>query len=647
MVPSTRSAGFSVAESRSVRSAWWATCLAIALAYGEPTPAAAQIEVAEATIPELQAAMESGRVTSVDVTRAYLARIAAYDRAGPRLNAVIRLNPGALAEAERLDAERAARGPRGPLHGVPVLLKDNYDTFDMPTSAGSLPLAGLVPPDDAFQVRKLREAGAVILGKTNMHELAYGITTIASLGGQTLNPYDPRRNPGGSSGGTGAAIAASFAAVGWGSDTCGSIRIPASHNNLVGLRPTKGLSSIDGIVPLAHTQDVGGPLARTVRDLAIALDATVGADPADPATSALQGRVLPAFEVALDPDALRGARLGILTALWGDTPEDAAVASVMRDAVARMAELGADTTTVEVADYQSLIAGSSVIQHEFKWDLQDYLASVPGAPVASLEQMLEKGLNHEALVPTLERSTTPESRDSDAYRRALAKREPLRNAVVAALDAGDLDALVYPTIRSVANLAGEPQRGSNCQISASTGLPAISVPAGFFGDLPVGVELLGRPFDDARLVALAYALEQGTESRRAPRTVPPLVAGRAPGPVTTTVQVGGGGAGAGSGASGHARVALEYDPVLGTLAWDVQVAGTAPSDVYAVVLRHANEDGGWSVVARLTGPGVTAERGTLALDGEMRARLEASELHVALATRADPFGAQGVQVSLR
>jgi amidase len=257
-----------------------------------------QIEVAEATIPELQEAMVSGRATSVDITRAYLARIAAYDQAGPRLNSILRINPHALADAERLDAERMTRGSRGPLHGIPVLLKDNYDTFDMPTSAGSLPLAGLVPPDDAFQVRKLREAGAVILGKTNMHELAYGITTIASLGGQTLNPYDPRRNPGGSSGGTGAAIAASFAAIGWGSDTCGSIRIPAAHNNLVGLRPTKGLSSIDGIIPLAHTQDVGGPLARTVTDLAIALDATVGADPDDPATGALAGRPSPLPGVA-------------------------------------------------------------------------------------------------------------------------------------------------------------------------------------------------------------------------------------------------------------------------------------------------------------------------------------------------------------
>ena len=205
-------------------------------------------DVFEATILELQDDMAAGRVTAVELVDAYLARIAAYDQRGPMLNAIIRLNPNARAEAALLDQERATDGPRGLLHGIPIILKDNFDTFDMPTSGGSIALAGLVPPDDAFQVRRLRDAGAIILGKANMHELAFGITTLSSLGGQTRNPYDPSRYPGGSSGGTGAAIAASFAAIGWGSDTGGSIRIPSSHNNLFGLRHTKGLSSSDGII---------------------------------------------------------------------------------------------------------------------------------------------------------------------------------------------------------------------------------------------------------------------------------------------------------------------------------------------------------------------------------------------------------------
>ena len=601
-----------------------------------------QIDVAEATILELQEAMDSGRATSVDITTAYLDRIAAYDRAGPRLNAILRLNPHALADAERLDAERATRGPRGPLHGVPVLLKDNYDTFDMPTSGGSLPLAGLLPPDDAFQVRKLREAGVVILGKTNMHELACGITTIASLGGQTLNPYDPARNPGGSSGGTGAAIAASFAAVGWGSDTCGSIRIPASHNNLVGLRPTKGLSSIDGIVPLAHTQDVGGPLARTVTDLAIALDATVGADRADPATEILAGRSLPRFREGLAADALRGARLGILRGLFGDTPEDGTVTGVIRAALERMVGLGADTLTVEIPDYQRLAAGSSVIQHEFNWDLEDYLASVPDAPVASLEEMLGLGLNHAALIPILERSTAPPIRETDAYLEALAKREPLRDAVVALMDTHDLDVLVYPTIRTVASIVGEPQRGSNCQLSATTGLPAISLPAGWSDGVPVGVELLGRPLADADLVALAYAFEQASDLRRPPPTTPALVRGAPPAPRRTTVRAGG------EGGRGAAEVVarFEYDPVLGTLAWDVQVAGAVASDVHAVVLRQGDADGAAAVVARLTGPGVTADRGTLELDAEMRTGLEAGELELVLVTGGGPLATSGSVIDL-
>src|SRR5258705_6378926 len=249
----------------------------------------APFDVTEKTITELAAAMRTGATSSRRLVQAYLARIEAFDHQGPALNAIISINPKALDEADALDRERAARGLRGPLHGIPIVLKDNYDTAEMPTTAASTALKGSMPGRDAFQVKKLRDAGAVIVAKANLHEFARGITTISSLGGQTRNPYDPTRNPGGSSGGTGAAIAASFAAVGMGSDTCGSIRIPSAHNNLVGLRPTKGLSSIGGMIPLSSTQDVGGPLARTVEDLAITLDATIGEDPEDSATKLTAG----------------------------------------------------------------------------------------------------------------------------------------------------------------------------------------------------------------------------------------------------------------------------------------------------------------------------------------------------------------------
>ena len=609
---------------------------ALALAAGAvPRPVSAQIEVAEATVRELQEAMSSGRATSVQITEAYLARIRAYDQTGPRLNAMIRVNPRALEDASALDAERLERGPRGPLHGIPIILKDNYDTWDMPTTAGTLALAGLMAPDDGFQVRRLREAGAVILGKSNMHELASGITTIGSLGGQTLNPYDLARNPGGSSGGTGAAVAASYAAVGWGSDTCGSIRIPASQNNLFGLRPTKGLSSIDGIVPLAHTQDVGGPLARTAEDLAIALDATVGYDPNDSATEVLRERALPSFVDALDANALRDARIGILEEYFGEAPEDADARGVVRDALERMVELGADTVTVEIADLDSLVSGSSVIGHELKWDLMDYLAGVRGAPVDSLGDMLALGLIHEVLTPYMRGRNEPEERDSEDYAKALAKRVPMREAVIAAMDAAGVDALAYPTLRRPPAIIGEPQRGSSCQLSAGSGLPALSLPAGFTDDgLPIGLELMGRPFDDAHLLALAYAYEQAEKPRRAPWTAPPLVNGMASPPVVFNVRSA---AKEPGGAEAHAR--FTYDPLTGALGYHLVVAGAEPADVFAVVLRTSDEEGRWFVVERLSGPEVVESTGAVVLDHDARRYFEAGELWLELFTREHPFGA--------
>ena len=614
----------------------FSVALVVSLAFA-PQSTAAQIEVTEATIGDLQEAMTSGRATSVQITEAYLARIHAYDGAGPRLNALIRLNPEALAEAEAMDGERADRGPRGPLHGIPVIVKDNYDVRGMPTTAGSVALATAFPADDAFQVRKLREAGAVIVGKANLHELAYGITTIASLGGQTLNPYDIRRNPGGSSGGTGAAIAASFAAVGWGSDTCGSIRIPASHNNLVGLRPTKGLSSIDGILPLSHTQDVGGPLARTMRDLAIALDATIGRDPADPATALLDGREVPRFVEALDAGALAGARIGILNDLFGDQAEEAVVNVAVRDAVGRMARLGADTVSVEIPELDELTSGTSVLALEFKWDLMDYLAGVPNPPITSLTEILEHGLMHEALVGTLRRSDAYEARDSEAYRTALARREPLHDAVVGFMEAHDLDALVYPTIRTPAALVGEGQRGSNCQLSASTGLPALSVPAGWSGDLPVGIELLGRPLDDARLVSFGYALEQAQSQRRPPHTTPVLENGRAPAPLVFGL--------AGGGSMGiEMEGAFSYDRISSTLTYDISTEVPA-EDILAFVVRHEDAQGRPYVVARLGGPGVAQVGGDLVLNGAMRGRFERGELWLEIMTRTYPFGGSRFEIS--
>ncbi len=586
-------------------------------------------EVWEATIPEIQSAMEEGRVTSVQLVDLYLARIEAYDQKGPALNSILRINPNARSVAEALDRERAESGVRGPLHGIPIILKDNYDTADMPTTAGSIALAGLVPPDDGFQVRKLREAGAIVLAKSNLHELARGITSISSLGGQTRNPYDPSRNPGGSSGGTGASVAASFAAVGMGSDTCGSIRIPSAHHNLVGLRPTKGLSSIDGIIPLSHTQDTGGPLARSVVDLAIVLDATVGPDAADDATRILEGRTIESFSDALSTSALLGARVGILTNLFGGAAEDQEVARVVRAAVDEMEGLGATAVEITISDFDELLEGSGVINIEFASDLLAYLAATPGGTVGSVADIVETGLFHRALENSLRRNS-PVEIDVDEYEARLAKQTTIRDTVVGILDDHLLDALVYPTVRRKVARIGEPQRGSSCQLSAQSGLPALTVPAGFTADgLPVGVELLGRLFSDTRLVALAFAFEQGTHHRRPPSRTPPLENGSAPEPTTFGAS------------SGGAEAEFTFDPTRNVLGYSIRVAGVPEEDIYAVLLHSEDEDGNSRVIRRFSGPGMDVVTGAMILGAlELTALLD-DRLYLKTYTRGQPTGSAG------
>ena len=614
---------------------------------GAQTPgddAAAPFDVVEASIPELQAALESGRVTSVDLVDAYLARIAAYDRAGPMLNAIVRVHPEARVEAERLDLERAEGRVRGPLHGIPILLKDNYDTFDMPTTGSTLALAASVPPDDAFQVGRLREAGAVILAKTNMHELAAGITSISSLGGQTRNPYDPARNPGGSSGGTGAAVAASFGAVGWGSDTCGSIRIPSSVHNLVGLRPTKGLSSIDGIIPLSHTQDTGGPLARSAVDLAIALDATIGPDAADPATEAMRDRELIGFRASLDAGALDGARIGALTE-WLAEGADAPVTDVVRAALDAMAAAGAEIVDVEIPDQDSLLARTSVIGLEFALDLADYLVAAGGAAVASLGEIVTLGLHHEQLDGTFRRRSEAGPRDEAEYAEALERQGALREAIVAFMDEERLDAIAYPTLRRDPALIGSPPVGGTCQLAAHSGLPAISASAGFTrAGMPTGVELMGRPFDDARLVSFAYALERAIQPRRAPHRTPALVDGRAPAPLRFSVA--GDDGWAGRPAAPRLDGSFSLDLPRGTLHYVISTAGIGAADVHAIVLqRRGSGTRPNAVVRRLSGPGLASAEGTLALNAADLDDLLAGRIELALYTADRPLGAVRLPLS--
>lgn len=584
-------------------------------------------EVAEASIADEQKAMAEGRVTSKALVQAYLNRIQAFDHRGPRLNALITLNPNALREAEALDRERAARGPRGPLHGIPVIVKDNYSTADMQTTAGTMALIGFVPSSDAFQVRKLREAGAVIIAKSNLHELASGITTTGSAFGQTLNPYDPSRYPGGSSGGTGAAIAASFAAAGMGSDTCGSIRIPSSVNNLVGLRETKGLSSIAGIVPLSTTQDVGGPLARSVADLAAMLDATVGEDPADPATHLDPGRTRPHFLEALRPDALKSARIGVLEPLFGNASDDQDVIRVVRAAVEELKKEGATAIPVPMPDLQADLNGSSLINAEFKEDLAKYLAANPNAPVHSLAEIVEGGLIHSALERGLTARVNSKGRDSYEYRIAMAKRTAIQQTILKLMDDQKLDALVYPTLLRKPAMIGEPQGGQTCQLSAATGFPAISMPAGFTPDgLPVGVELLGRAWDDAKLVSYAYAYEQAAHHRRAPTRTPALL-GRTSVPVLTWES-------SAHAASSTLSAKFTFDPTTNELAYAVTTTGFADGDVLLASIHRRSKGENGPAIAVLANHNFQSLAGSERLSNQDRDSLMAGNLYLRLATRS-------------
>jgi amidase len=606
----------------------------------KPQPAPAPVEyfeVYEQSIVDLQAAMSSSRVTSRGLVDSYLARIAAYDQAGPRLNAIVMINPRAREEADAMDRERADKKLRGPLHGIPVLIKDNYDTADMPTSGGALGLAMLQPAADAFQVKKLRDAGAVILGKTTMHELAAGITTISSYTGQTRNPYGLDRVPGGSSGGTGAAIGASFAAAGMGSDTCGSIRIPAANQNLVGLRGTHGLSSRSGVMPLSSTQDIAGPLARTVTDLAIMLDATVGADPADPITKENAGHIPKSYRDALTADGLKGARIGTLKALWGTAPEDDEVAGIIRKALDGFKAQGAEVVDISVPGLDDLLRDSSVIGDEFKFDLMAYLAKQPNAPVKSLGEIIDRGLHHAELDATFRLRNQPEKRETEHYRQALVKRRALRAAVLATLEEQRIDALAYPTLRRKPALIGEAQAGTSCQLSATTGLPAISMPAGFTNDgLPIGLELLGGAWEEARLMKYAYAWEQASKLRKPPFSTPPLVKGVAPAPTTIDVAI------------GAATVKLTYDATTGALRYEAATAKMPPADrVLGLTIQRSDADKPGPIVAHLLAPNQISGAGMLTLRGRNREDLVDGKLFVHFYTRQTPLGTERQRIAFR
>lgn len=487
-----------------------------------------KFEPTEATIADIHRVMRSGKLTCHQLVEAYLKRIETYDQS-TKLNAIVIVNPQALAEADKLDAEFKRTKKLRPLHGIPVIVKDNFDTKDLQTTGGSAALKGSIPPDDAFQVRKIREAGGIVLAKSNMDEWAFRpVVTESSTAGITRNPYDLERVPAGSSGGTAAAVAASFGTVGLGSDTGNSIRGPASHNGLVGIRSTMGLTSRDGIIPLFLRQDVGGPLARTVEDAVRVLEVIAGYDSADPITKASEGKVPKNYTQFLKKDGLKGARLGVFRRYLDAPTTDPQIKDVMAKTIADLKAQGAIIVDpFDIPNYQELTR--NITCNSFHYDLNQYLASLgEKAKYKTLASIVEFGLYlpvNETRLKTFVQTPAPTTNPcQDVYRdpRSIA----LRDAVLQAMAKDKLDAIIYPTWSNAPRKVGDMQSpaGDNSQIlSPQTGFPAITVPMGFtYGNLPAGITFLGKLFDEPMLIRFAYAYEQATKHRRPPVQFPPL-----------------------------------------------------------------------------------------------------------------------------
>ena len=508
-------------------------------AEGDGSPGSGQaFELEEATIAHLQQRMTSGQDTARSLVEKYLSRIETLDKRGPSLNQVLEINPEVLDIADKLDAERKARGDRGPLHGIPVLLKDNVGTADrMTTTAGSLALEGSIPPKDSFVARRLREAGAILLGKTNMSEWANFRSTHSSSGwsgrgGQGRNPYALDRNTSGSSSGSAAAVAADYAPLAVGTETDGSIVSPSNNNSIVGIKPTIGLVSRSGIIPIAHSQDTAGPMARSVADAALLLGALAGVDPDDPVTRNGLKRGQRDYTTFLDPNGLKGARIGVpRKKLFGDSP---AADRLVEAAIVDMKKLGAiivdpaDIPTIGQVDKSEF----EVLLYEFKADLNAYLAGLgPHSPIHSLKEAIEFNERHrDREMPYFGQEIFLQAEEkgpltSKAYLAALARNHQLTRVggIDAVMNKHKLDALVAPTSAppSLTDLVnGDYGPGGSSSFPAVAGYPHITVPAGYSFGLPVGISFFGGPFSEPTLIRLAYAFERATRHRRPPMFLP-------------------------------------------------------------------------------------------------------------------------------
>lgn len=484
--------------------------------------------VVETTIAEIHRAIRSGRLTCRELVEIYLKRIETYDQP-TNLNAIIVINSNALKRADELDEEFRRTKKLRPLHGIPLIVKDNYDTKDLQTSGGSLALKGSIPPNDAYQVRVLREAGAIVLAKSNMAEWAFSpYQTVSSIAGTTRNPYDLDRVPAGSSGGTAASVAANFGTAGLGTDTGNSIRGPSSHCCLVGIRSTMGLTSRDGIIPLYLRNDIGGPMARTVEDAVKILEVIAGYDSADPITKACLGKVQENYSQFLDKNGLKGARIGVFRTFIDSPTIDPQVKALMEKAIDDMKSLGAVIIDpFVIPDFKELT--KKLWCDMFRHDVNNYLASLGDkAPFENLAELFDSGLYSASIERRLKRALKAPAQEvppcQDLYNEP--RNIAFREAVLKAMEMKKLDAFVYPTWSNPPRKIGDLKSpaGDNSQlIPPHTGLPGFTVPMGFtYENLPAGLQIVGKLFGEPDLIKIVYAYEQGTKHRRPPEKFPEL-----------------------------------------------------------------------------------------------------------------------------
>jgi len=512
-------------------------CIVVAETTAVAQRTSRSFSVEETTIAQIHAAMRERRLTCRQLVDAYLKRIDAYDKRGPAINSLVVLNPNATKEADELDRRFAQGGLTGPLHCIPAIVKDNFETIGLQSADGSLSLQGFISNKDAFQVRKIKEAGAIVLAKSNMAEFAFSPyeTVNSILPGYTRNPYELDRVTAGSSGGTAAAIAANFGAIGLGSDTGNSIRGPSSHQALVGIRSTMGLTSRAGVAPLNLLADIAGPITRTVEDAVAVFQVIVGEDAADPVTKESRAHPIPTYATSLKRDGLKGARIGVLRQAYERSTTDPEVVQVFMKALQDMKQAGAEIIDPAPVDLSQVRRDQNAgVCMGFKYDINAYLAAQgERVPVHNLDEIIRSQRFHPSVQLRLERAqqSTPQGPESDACKAEMAYRQAFGAAVTKTMDQLKLDAFVYPTWSNPPRLIGDlnTPHGDNSQVfSPTSGFPAINVPMGYTrqGVLPAGVTFFGRAWDEATLIRLAYGYEQATLHRHPPSSTPKLRQGR-------------------------------------------------------------------------------------------------------------------------